>query len=176
VTNLVLERVFETPLTIAELYERVRTSVWCYDLHRVGWHGSFLAGGGHRLVCTFEAPDAESARTALRTTGADVRRLWTASMYEASPAVTPNVLVERSFAEPITFEQAHGLEEANGWCLEQHRVRWARSYLSTDGLRTVCFYQAPDAESVRLAQKEAGLPLDAVWSFERAGPDAMPAT
>jgi hypothetical protein len=105
-----------------------------------------------------------------------VRRLWTASVYEASPAVTPNVLVERSFPEPITFEGAHALEEAKGWCLELHRVRWARSFVSTDGLRTLCFYQAPDAESVRLAQQEAGLPLDAVWSFERAGPDTMPAT
>jgi len=170
-THLILERVFEPPLTIAEVDERARTSGWCFDLHRVGWHGSFLATGGRTLVCWLEAPDAESARIALRTTGADVRRLWAASVYEASPAATPNVLVERSFAEPITFERAHAIEEAKGWCLEQHRVRWVRSYVASDGRRTLCFYQAPDAESVRLAQHEAGLPVDAVWSFERTGPD-----
>jgi hypothetical protein len=173
-TNLILERVFEPSLTIAEVHERVRTSAWCFDLHRVTWHGSFLQTGGRTLVCAFEAPDAESARMALRTTGTDMRRLWTASVYEAPAAAAPNVLVERSFPEPVTFERAHALEEAKGWCLEQHRVRWVRSYLSSDGRRTVCFYQAPDAESVRLAQQEAGLPVDAVWSFERAGPDTMP--
>jgi hypothetical protein len=174
VTDLVLERDFEPPLTIANVHERVRGSGWCYDLHRVDWRGSFLTSGGRTLICSFEAADAESVRNALRATDTDMRRLWTASLHEASPAITPNVLVQRSFAKPITFEEAHGLEEAKAWCLEQHRVRWARSYVSTDGLRTVCFYQAPDAESVRLAQKEAGLPFDAVWSFERAGPDTLP--
>ena len=170
-THLILERVFEPPLTLADVHERAQTSGWCFDLHRVGWHESFLGNGGRTLVCSFDAPDAESARIALRTSGADTRRLWTASVHEPSPAATPNVLVERSFAEPIKFERAHALEEAKGWCLEQHRVRWVRSYVASDGRRTLCLYQAPDAESVRLAQHEAGLPVDAVWSFERAGPD-----
>jgi hypothetical protein len=173
-TNLILERVFEPPITIADVYGFARTGGWCFDLYRVGWHGSLLAAGGQRLVCAFEAPDTESARTALRTTGADVRRLWMASVHESSPEATPNVIVERSFAEPIAFERAHALEEAKGWCLEQHRVQWARSYFSTDGRRSLCFYQAPDAESVRLAQHQAGLPFNAVWSFERAGPDTVP--
>jgi hypothetical protein len=87
----------------------------------------------------------------------------------------PTVLVERLFEEPVAFEGAHALEEAMGWCLEQHRVQWVRSYFSTDGRRSLCLYHAPDAESVRLAQHQAGLPFDAVWTFERIGPDTMPA-
>jgi len=62
------------------------------------------------------------------------------------------------------------------WCLEQHRVNWARSFLSTDGRRMLCFYGAPDAESVRLAQREAELPVDTVWGFQRIGLDTIPSS
>jgi hypothetical protein len=99
-----------------------------------------------------------------------------ASVHESSPGVAPNVLVERSFSAPEKFARAHALEVAKGWCLEQHRVQWARSYFSADGRRSLCLYRAPDAEAVRLGQHEAGLPFDAVWPFERAGPDTMPGT
>ena len=87
----------------------------------------------------------------------------------------PNVVVERSFDAPQAFERAHALEEAKAWCLEQHRVRWVRSYLSSDGRRMLCLYRAPDAESVRLAQREASLDFDVLWSCERIGYDTMPA-
>ena len=53
-------------------------------------------------------------------------------------------------------------------------MQGARSDFSTDGRRSLCLYRAPDAEAVRLAQHEAGLPFDVVWPFERAGPDTMP--
>jgi hypothetical protein len=174
-THLVLERSFDPPLTVANVQERVRTSGWCFDLHRVNWHGSFLSIGGRQLVCSFESADAESVRIALRMTGTDMRRLWTASVHEASSAEKPNVLVERAFDAPVAFERVHALEESKDWCLAQHRVQWVRSYLSSDGRRMLCLYRAPDAESVRRAQHEAGLEFDALWSFERVGLDTMPA-
>ena len=169
-TNLILERVFEPPITVADVHERARRGGWCFNLYRVGWHGSFLAADGRQLVCTLEAPDAESARMALRTNGADARRLWAASVHDAPSPGNPNVIVERSLPAPDTFERLHAFEVARARCLEQHHVRWARSFLSTDGRRMLCFYEAPDAESVRLAQRQAELPVDAVWGFERIGP------
>ena len=174
-THMILERVFEPPLTVANVHERVRTGGWCFDMHRVTWHGSLLAAGGRTHVCAFEAADAESIRIALRMTDTDMRRLWTASVHEAPSAGQPNVVVERSFDAPQAFERVHALEEAKAWCLEQHRVRWVRSYLSGDGRRMLCLYRAPDAESVRLAQREASLDFDVLWSCERIGHDTMPA-
>ena len=177
-TQLILERVFEPPITIADVHAAARAGGWCLNMYRVGWNGSFLSAGGRQLVCSLTAPDAESARRAFRTAGADTRRLWAASVHEARAhevptVVTPNVLVERSFTSPALFEKVHALEEAKGWCLEQHRVRWVRSYLSSDGRRMLCLYQAPDAESVRLAQHEAGLAFDTLWPFAQTGPEAM---
>jgi hypothetical protein len=128
------------------------------------------------MVCSFVAPDVESARVALRKTGADTRRLWAASVHDAPSPGNPNVIVERSFPAPDTFERLKAIVDTKAWCLEQHRVNWARSFLSTDGRRMLCFYGAPDAESVRLAQREAELPVDTVWGFQRIGPDTIPSS
>jgi len=34
----------------------------------------------------------------------------------------------------------------------------------------ICLYHAPDAESVRLAQRQAGMPLERVWAFHAVLP------
>ena len=60
--NLFLERTFDEPLTPEDVREGGRESAWCLDLHRVRWQGSFLALDGRTMICTFSAPDMESAR------------------------------------------------------------------------------------------------------------------
>ncbi|MBZ0252845.1 MAG: DUF4242 domain-containing protein, partial [Candidatus Methylomirabilis sp.] len=45
-----------------------------------------------------------------------------------------------------------------------HNVRLLRSYVSPDRLRMICLFEAPDAESVRIANRKAGLPVDRVWT------------
>ena len=175
-THLILERAFDPPRSLADVHEGIRGSGWCFDLYQVAWQGSFLSADGRTMVCSFVAPDVESARVALRKTGADTRRLWAASVHDAPSPGNPNVIVERSFPAPDTFERLKAIVDTKAWCLEQHRVNWARSFLSTDGRRMLCFYGAPDAESVRLAQREAELPVDTVWGFQRIGPDTIPSS
>lgn len=174
--HLILERAFDPPRSLAEVHESIRGSGWCFDLYQVAWQGSFLSADGRTMVCSFVAPDVESARVALRKTGADTRRLWAASVHDAPSPGNPNVIVERSFPAPDTFERLKTIVDTKAWCLEQHRVNWARSFLSTDGRRMLCFYGAPDAESVRLAQREAELPVDTVWGFQRIGLDTIPSS
>jgi len=48
----------------------------CFGLHRVDWRMSFLAGDGSEMLCWYSAPDAESARIALRQLGADLEGVW----------------------------------------------------------------------------------------------------
>jgi hypothetical protein len=54
-------------------------------------------------------------------------------------------------------------------CLELYRVRWLRSYLAVDGSRMLCWYQAPDAEAVRLVLRRQGSAEAAVWPAELSG-------
>lgn len=169
-TDVFLERAFEPPLTVTAVKALLSDAPACFDRHRVRWLESHLARDGHRMVCHFLAPDTESARIALRQAGADARILWRGAVHDTPaldlPGLTSaNVLVERSFTRPVTVEQIQVIEDAAAGCLQSHRLRFVRTYASLDGRRMLCLYQAPDAESVRLAQREAGMPLDRVWSF-----------
>ncbi|MBK8909054.1 MAG: DUF4242 domain-containing protein [Rhodospirillales bacterium] len=83
------------------------------------------------------------------------------------------ILVERSFEEPVCFEELQAREDQASGCLEAYGVTFIRTFLSTDARRMVCLYDAPDAEAVRSAEREAGMPFDRVWSAEHltAPPD-----
>jgi hypothetical protein len=77
------------------------------------------------------------------------------------------VIVERSFAEPVPFEQVEAKEDESSWCLDIRRITLACFYFSKDRRRMICVYEAPDAESVRDANTQAELPFDRVWSATR---------
>ena len=81
------------------------------------------------------------------------------------------MLVSRSFDRPADFAEIQAIEDAGAGCLEIHRVRFVRTYFSTDQRRMLCLYAAPDAESVRIAQREAGMPVDRVWAFRQFRPE-----
>ena len=80
-----------------------------------------------------------------------------------------NVLVSRGFEEPVAFEEIQAAEHAGASCLLTHRVQRVRTYLSTDRRRMISLYQAPDAESVRLALQDASMPVERVWAFRQFG-------
>lgn len=171
--ELFLERSFDPPISRDDVLVMGRKGRDCFALHRVAWQGSHLATGGHRMVCRFSAPDAESVRIALRTTGAPTGRLWEGTVHDGpgyrdgGPAA--NVLIGRSFDTPLAEEEIEAVE-AHGWCAETHRVTFVRTYVSIDRRRLLCLYRAPDAESVRLAQRSMRLPVDDLWAFTFIGP------
>jgi hypothetical protein len=76
------------------------------------------------------------------------------------------IIVERMFASPQSDADlaAGGMRERP--CLDMYNVAWRRSLLSSDRLRMVCEYDAPDAESVRKVQREAGNTFERVWLAE----------
>jgi hypothetical protein len=74
------------------------------------------------------------------------------------------VIVERTFDEPADMDELQAREKDASWCLDTHRITPLASFLSRDGRRLICTYEAPDAEAVRTANETAGLPFDSVWS------------
>jgi len=162
--SLILERTFDEPLTPADVVEGGRESKWCFDVHHVRWHGSFLSADGHTMVCRFSAPDIESARNALRDPDIDLSRLWSGATYVSPTTAAPNVVVARSFVEPVQFEDVAAIGRRKSWCFDTHRVTHTTSFHSLDGKRMLCLYSAPDAEAVRKAQREAAMPVEAVWA------------
>lgn len=51
-------------------------------------------------------------------------------------------------------------------CLRLRNVEWLRSYLAVDGQRSICEYEAPYADAVREACREAGSAFEAIWRAE----------
>jgi hypothetical protein len=75
-----------------------------------------------------------------------------------------HVMVERVFSEPVTVEQLRASLQRGESCMTMYRVRFLRTNLSRDGLRMICEYEAPDAESVRLVQQRLGMAFERVWT------------
>jgi hypothetical protein len=163
-------RSFDPPLTDESFDALARNGADCLGLYRVQWQQSLLSADGRRLLCWFQAPDAESARLALRKAGSHDAAPWSGTIHDAPgpdapPADAANVAVERCFEAPVALEDIQAIEDAGASCLTLHGVEFARTFFSRDRKRMVCLYRAPDAEAVRTAQRKAGVPFDAVWSF-----------
>jgi hypothetical protein len=170
---VVCERRIDPPIQIDDVPAMEARAAWCLQQHRVSHVTSLLSLDGRLLLCVFDAPDTESVRTVHRQVGAPFERLWPATVH-APPSLPAHaslatkdgalVVVERCFAEPTDFMTIQAIENRGSWCLDQHRVRFVRTYFATDCRRMICLYQAPDAESVRRAQVQADLPHEGVWA------------
>jgi hypothetical protein len=78
-----------------------------------------------------------------------------------------SILVSRRFDATVAFEEIQALDDVGTNCFLTHRARRMRTYFSTNRLRMVCLYHAPDAESVRIALREARIPVERVWAFRQ---------
>lgn len=81
------------------------------------------------------------------------------------------IICERVFSKPLTLADFNGAGAVLSPCLDVRGIRWISSSLSTDGTRSVCKFEAPDAESVREANRAAGLPFERVWAATELRPE-----
>jgi hypothetical protein len=81
------------------------------------------------------------------------------------------LIVENTFESAVTDESRRAWTRSLTPCLEVYGARWARSYLSRDRKRMICEFEAPDAESIRSAIRNAGLVYERVWVADMYGPD-----
>jgi hypothetical protein len=77
-----------------------------------------------------------------------------------------NVLVEVDFEKPLTDEESRDMGKRIDECVGARKGYWVRSYIAKDGLRMVCQFEAPDAESVREAWRSAGARFNRVWAAD----------
>lgn len=170
---IVLERVLDPPVALDDLHAMEEQASWCMQQYRVRHLSSLLSADGRELICVFDAPDAEAVRSVLRQFAIAERRLWPATVHGPTtlPAAAPLastgaeiVVVARHFDEPVDLQALQDREERGAWCLEEHGVRYLRTWLALDRRAMLCVYTAPDAEAVRAAQRRAGMPFSSAWS------------
>lgn len=73
-------------------------------------------------------------------------------------------MVENEFTPAKSAEQFMEVDEGLNGCLQARDIRWVRSYLSADGSRSVCCFEAPDAHTVRDAFRRANAPFIKIWT------------
>ncbi len=80
-------------------------------------------------------------------------------------------IIERTFAEQLnlTAETARLVGEVN----DGAGVHWLFSFLSADKKKTYCLYEAPDAEAIREAARQAQLPADVVVEVTQVRPEEL---
>ena len=159
---VLVERSFPEPVAFEDFRGRGAS---CLEAHRARFLRAYFAQDRLRMICLFEAPDAESVRLAQEKSGLPFEAAWTARVVPHGADVPDGeaIVVERTLAQPADEVAVREAAARGAWCLDQRRCRSVSTYLSGDGLRVVCVYTGPDAESVRQAQKEIGLPFDAAW-------------
>jgi hypothetical protein len=79
--TLVLEQTFEKPMTPEELNLAAKQLDKCLEVHGARWMRSYLSKDRKRMICEFEAADAEQVRESARSAGVPFDACWTADMY-----------------------------------------------------------------------------------------------
>lgn len=80
---VIVERVFDEPVEIEALAATEEKFRWCREQHRVTYLRSYFSKDKKRMLCLYEAPDAESVRELQRTAGMPVARIWAATQFDA---------------------------------------------------------------------------------------------
>jgi hypothetical protein len=76
-----VEHVFAEPYTDERYSALAKRLDPCLEVRNGMWRRSSLSIDRLRIVCEFEAPDAQAVRDALHSAGVPYERVWTASVY-----------------------------------------------------------------------------------------------
>lgn len=85
----------------------------------------------------------------------------------------PLFLVERNFAEKLELssESIHQINDIT----DELGASWLYSFLSADGKKTYCLYEAKDPQQLLEHAKVIGIPADVIVEVSRFWPDARKA-
>lgn len=172
-TEVIVERHPDRPFTAADANAIIEGGNDCRAIHRLTWHRSLLAADGTQMICHLSSPDLESVRIALNSGPQPARtEIWACTVRDA-PDLTlealaqANILASWRFESPVTPEELGSIEAYGGVCLQHHRVRVLRTFIASNRRRVMSLCSAADAESVRLALRDAEPPVERVYAFQQ---------
>ena len=78
--HVIVERTFQSPVTNQQLQASGERMAGCLELYQVKWIRSFLSPDRRRMICEFEAADAESVRIVQQEAETHYDRVWIAEV------------------------------------------------------------------------------------------------
>lgn len=79
---MIVERTFHQPLEPAQIEEMKEKSAWCREQYRIRYIRGYFSSDRKRMICVYQAPDAESVRRYNRQSGLPCDAVWTASVID----------------------------------------------------------------------------------------------
>lgn len=138
----------------------------CADLYGVNWLRGFLDAGGERMLCWYQAPDAEAVRFVLRQQGSTEAAVRPAEVNgdTGGDAVDRDLVVVEFPAETLAAE---GLESTKATVLAAleargHAVRYV--FTAKNAAHLVCLIEGQITSPVIECLQAAGVTAGAVWS------------
>jgi len=81
-SRIVVERSFDTPQSDADMKIVADRERPCLAAYNVTWKRSLVSADRKRIVCEYEAADAETLRRIQREAGAQFDRVWVGDVIE----------------------------------------------------------------------------------------------
>jgi hypothetical protein len=81
-SRIVVERSFETPQSDQDMSLVADRERPCLAAYEVTWKRSLISADRKRMVCEYEAADAETLRRIQREAGAQFDRVWVGDVVE----------------------------------------------------------------------------------------------
>ena len=82
--RVIVERRFAEQPDFDELQAQEDAVAWCLEQRRVKFIRSYFSKDRLRMICEYEAPDAEAVRFVQQTSGLPYERIWTARVFDWS--------------------------------------------------------------------------------------------
>jgi hypothetical protein len=82
---VVVERSFPTPVIFEDIQAIENAHQWCLDLYEIKFLRSYFSSDCKRMVCLYQAPDAEAVRRASAQAKMPYDRIYVASVHERPP-------------------------------------------------------------------------------------------
>ena len=80
--KFIVERSFDVPLTKEQLVATEERMAPCLDIYDVNWIRSYWSADRQRMICEYEAADAQAVRNVQREADAKFERVWLADILE----------------------------------------------------------------------------------------------
>jgi hypothetical protein len=145
---VVVERTFEQHCAFEDIHALDGSGSWCLSAHRVRFLKTLFSRDRLRMLCLYEAPDAEAVRLAEGEARATFDRAWTCAQLRIGSPGKPrrqNMSCRAAVLNGRKILCSIYARKAGAWTFtRQNTSRLPRA----DGLRRSAFSSA-DAESVR---------------------------
>ena len=80
--RVMVERKFDEAASFEELEAREDSFAWCAEQNDVKFIRTYFSKDKTRMICEYEAPDAEAVRRLQRTASMPFERIWTATVFD----------------------------------------------------------------------------------------------